>query len=180
MLVSRRKRKYISTPSHPADKDSTFPFTRSCSAHTHCIAPFQHVRTTKGRLSRQGCGSTILRKPDAHTAAADLLTAVDAVEKKVGGATGHNIDPAKYRDKNEKFTDKLRGFFEKKTGKKASLLGPASSLPLTDDADAGQGVQLVTAQATVGREDSTIEIFSMIPFDFYHDTIMSTAIHRVG
>lgn len=32
--------------------------------------------------------------------------------------SGHNVDPAKYRDKNEKFTDKLRGFFEKKSGKK--------------------------------------------------------------
>ncbi|KAF2166183.1 hypothetical protein M409DRAFT_23372 [Zasmidium cellare ATCC 36951] len=47
-----------------------------------------------------------------------LDKAVDAVEKKAGQASGHNVDPAKYREKNEKFTDKLRGFFEKKTGKK--------------------------------------------------------------
>lgn len=46
------------------------------------------------------------------------ITALDAVEKKAGQASGHNVDPAKYRDKNEKFTDKVRGFFEKKTGKK--------------------------------------------------------------
>ncbi|KAF2723493.1 hypothetical protein K431DRAFT_282945 [Polychaeton citri CBS 116435] len=44
--------------------------------------------------------------------------ALDAVEKKAGQMTGHNIDPNKYREKNEKLTDKLRGFFEKKTGKK--------------------------------------------------------------
>lgn len=47
-----------------------------------------------------------------------LIAALDAVEKKAGQASGHNVDPAKYRDKNEKFTDKVRSFFEKKTGKK--------------------------------------------------------------
>ncbi|EME40270.1 hypothetical protein DOTSEDRAFT_28174 [Dothistroma septosporum NZE10] len=47
-----------------------------------------------------------------------LDKAVDAMEKKFGQASGHQIDPAKYRAQNEKFTDKLRGFFEKKTGKK--------------------------------------------------------------
>jgi hypothetical protein len=47
-----------------------------------------------------------------------FTTAVDAAEKKLGTQTGHNVDPAKYRSQNEKFTDKLRGLFEKLTGKK--------------------------------------------------------------
>ncbi|KXT08234.1 hypothetical protein AC579_80 [Pseudocercospora musae] len=47
-----------------------------------------------------------------------LDKAVDSIEKKIGQSTGHPVDTNKYRDKNEKFTDKLRGFFEKKTGKK--------------------------------------------------------------
>jgi len=33
--------------------------------------------------------------------------------------SGHNVDPQRYRAQNEKFTDKLRGMFEKYTGKKA-------------------------------------------------------------
>lgn len=44
--------------------------------------------------------------------------AVDAVEKKIGAASGHPVDTNKYRAQNEKFTDKLRGFIERKTGKK--------------------------------------------------------------
>lgn len=32
--------------------------------------------------------------------------------------SGHNVDPAKYRQQNEKITDTLRGMFEKATGKK--------------------------------------------------------------
>ncbi|KAF2207372.1 hypothetical protein CERZMDRAFT_107808 [Cercospora zeae-maydis SCOH1-5] len=47
-----------------------------------------------------------------------LDKAVDAAEKKLGNMTGHHVDPQKYRAQNEKFTDKLRGFFESKTGKK--------------------------------------------------------------
>ncbi|GIZ38295.1 hypothetical protein CKM354_000171500 [Cercospora kikuchii] len=47
-----------------------------------------------------------------------LDKAVDAVEKKLGAMTGHNVDPKKYRAQNEKFTDKLRGLFESKSGKK--------------------------------------------------------------
>ncbi|PPJ57758.1 hypothetical protein CBER1_00216 [Cercospora berteroae] len=41
-----------------------------------------------------------------------LDKAVDAVEKKLGAMTGHNVDPKKYRAQNEKFTDKIRGLFE--------------------------------------------------------------------
>ncbi|KAK3117148.1 hypothetical protein LTR53_001805 [Teratosphaeriaceae sp. CCFEE 6253] len=48
-----------------------------------------------------------------------LDKAVDAIEKKVGAATGHPVDANKMRNTNEKFTDKLRMFIEKKTGKKA-------------------------------------------------------------
>lgn len=47
---------------------------------------------------------------------------VDMAEKKIGQATGHHVDPKKYRAQNEKFTDKLRGFFEKQTGKKVCLV----------------------------------------------------------
>lgn len=36
----------------------------------------------------------------------------------IGKKTGHHVDPNKYRAQNEKFTDKLRGFIEKATGKK--------------------------------------------------------------
>lgn len=50
--------------------------------------------------------------------------AVDAIEKKFGQASGHQVDPAKYRAQNEKFTDKLRGFIEKKTGKKVRTTLP--------------------------------------------------------
>jgi len=49
----------------------------------------------------------------------DKSAAVDAVERKAGQMSGHNVDPQKYRAQNEKFTDKLRGMFEKYTGKKA-------------------------------------------------------------
>lgn len=46
--------------------------------------------------------------------------------------TGHNIDPAKYRDKNEKITDKIRQFIEKKFGKKVrySRLAMSGESPL--------------------------------------------------
>ncbi|EMF08990.1 uncharacterized protein SEPMUDRAFT_151862 [Sphaerulina musiva SO2202] len=47
-----------------------------------------------------------------------LDKAVDAVEKKLGGMSGKNVDPQKYRAQNEKLTDKIRGFLEKATGKK--------------------------------------------------------------
>ncbi|CAK4033587.1 Hypothetical predicted protein [Lecanosticta acicola] len=47
-----------------------------------------------------------------------LDKAVDAIEKKAGAASGHPVDPSKYRAKNEKLTDKIREFIEKKTGKK--------------------------------------------------------------
>ncbi|KAH9819890.1 N amino acid transport system protein, partial [Teratosphaeria destructans] len=42
---------------------------------------------------------------------------LDAVEKKVGTSTGHEVDPNKMRSTNEKITDKARGMFEKATGK---------------------------------------------------------------
>lgn len=48
-------------------------------------------------------------------------TAVDAVEKKLGGMSGKNVDPQKYRAQNEKLTDKIRGFLEKATGKKVCV-----------------------------------------------------------
>lgn len=50
-----------------------------------------------------------------------VYTAVDAVEKKLGGMTGKNVDPQKYRAQNEKLTDKIRGFLEKATGKKVCV-----------------------------------------------------------
>lgn len=50
-----------------------------------------------------------------------MSTAVDAVEKKLGGMTGKNVDPQKYRAQNEKLTDKIRGFLEKATGKKVCV-----------------------------------------------------------
>ncbi|KXT00809.1 hypothetical protein AC578_2928 [Pseudocercospora eumusae] len=53
-------------------------------------------------------------EPKADT----LEKAVDSIEKKIGQSTGHPVDTNKYREKNEKFTDKLRAFIEKKTGKK--------------------------------------------------------------
>lgn len=33
--------------------------------------------------------------------------ALDTAEKKIGEVTGHPVDPNKYRDKNEKVTDKV-------------------------------------------------------------------------
>ncbi|KAI5361616.1 hypothetical protein Slin15195_G127310 [Septoria linicola] len=42
---------------------------------------------------------------------------LDAIEKKLGTTTGHNVDPVKMRSTNEKITDKARGMFEKATGK---------------------------------------------------------------
>lgn len=36
-----------------------------------------------------------------------------------GKKTGHAVDPNKYSAQNEKFTDKLRAWVEKVTGKKA-------------------------------------------------------------
>lgn len=50
-----------------------------------------------------------------------VYTAVDAVEKKLGGMSGKNVDPQKYRAQNEKLTDKIRGFLEKATGKKVCV-----------------------------------------------------------
>lgn len=50
-----------------------------------------------------------------------VSTAVDAVEKKLGGMSGKNVDPQKYRAQNEKLTDKIRGFLEKATGKKVCV-----------------------------------------------------------
>ncbi|KAF1988167.1 hypothetical protein K402DRAFT_373900 [Aulographum hederae CBS 113979] len=44
--------------------------------------------------------------------------ALDAVEKKAGQMSGHNVDSNKMRGTNEKITDKLRAWFEKTTGKK--------------------------------------------------------------
>ncbi|KAF2764291.1 hypothetical protein EJ03DRAFT_355890 [Teratosphaeria nubilosa] len=41
---------------------------------------------------------------------------LDAVEKKVGTSTGHQMDPNKMRSTNEKITDKARNMFEKATG----------------------------------------------------------------
>ncbi|KAK5108639.1 hypothetical protein LTR62_008130 [Meristemomyces frigidus] len=41
-----------------------------------------------------------------------------ALEKKIGRSTGHPVDANKMRGTNEKITDKLRGMFEKATGKK--------------------------------------------------------------
>ncbi|KAK3621198.1 hypothetical protein LTR56_017146 [Elasticomyces elasticus] len=48
-----------------------------------------------------------------------LDKALDAVEKKVGTASGHPMDSNKMRGTNEKITDKIRGYLEKVTGKKA-------------------------------------------------------------
>ncbi|TKA22339.1 hypothetical protein B0A50_08158 [Salinomyces thailandicus] len=42
---------------------------------------------------------------------------LEAVEKKVGQSTGHQVDPNKMRGTNEKVTDKARGMFESSTGK---------------------------------------------------------------
>ena len=39
-----------------------------------------------------------------------------------GKKSGHAVDSQKYRAQNEKFTDKLRGWFEKTTGKKVCHL----------------------------------------------------------
>ncbi|EMD00325.1 hypothetical protein BAUCODRAFT_30808 [Baudoinia panamericana UAMH 10762] len=42
---------------------------------------------------------------------------LDAIEKKVGQQSGHNMDSTKMRGTNEKITDKARDMFEKATGK---------------------------------------------------------------
>jgi ATP-dependent protease ClpP protease subunit len=42
------------------------------------------------------------------------------IQKKLGGASGQPVDPDKNRARNEKITDKIREFIEKKTGKKVS------------------------------------------------------------
>ncbi|KAK3677239.1 hypothetical protein LTR78_002777 [Recurvomyces mirabilis] len=47
-----------------------------------------------------------------------LDKAVDKAEQMAGKKSGHQIDSAKMRGTNEKITDKLRGMFEKFTGKK--------------------------------------------------------------
>jgi hypothetical protein len=45
----------------------------------------------------------------------------------IGKKSGKNIDPNKYSKQNEKLTDKLRGMFEKSSGKKVGLAFLASS-----------------------------------------------------
>jgi len=60
------------------------------------------------------------QQPPAQGAGGEdyLDKALDAVEKKAGQMSGHPVDTNRYRDKNEKITDKIRAFIEKKTGKK--------------------------------------------------------------
>ncbi|KAM0710478.1 hypothetical protein Q7P35_002841 [Cladosporium inversicolor] len=47
-----------------------------------------------------------------------LDKALDKVEQMAGKKSGHAVNPGQYRAQNEKITDKLRGMFEKATGKK--------------------------------------------------------------
>nr|OQO15741.1 hypothetical protein B0A51_16485 [Rachicladosporium sp. CCFEE 5018] len=61
-----------------------------------------------------------MNNPQNNAGNQDYLDkAVDKAEQMIGKKTGHHVRPGQYSAQNEKFTDKLRGYLEKVTGKKA-------------------------------------------------------------
>ncbi|EME78203.1 uncharacterized protein MYCFIDRAFT_179641 [Pseudocercospora fijiensis CIRAD86] len=100
---------------HSGGGDSDLDLMTSCTISMHIVSPnpiSPHLPTLTHRTTHHVPVLVLV-----------LIITVDSIEKKIGQSTGHPVDTNKYREKNEKFTDKLRGLFEKKTGKKVSYPG---------------------------------------------------------
>nr|POF15266.1 hypothetical protein CFP56_42155 [Quercus suber] len=100
---------------------SSFPSDRNCRNYTLQLftsqSDFCKVHVHIANMSAPAGQPA----PAGQSAAGNqdyLDKAVDKAEQMIGKRTGHNIDSNKMRSTNEKFTDKLRVWIEKATGKK--------------------------------------------------------------